>query len=793
MKQYRFENCIETMISRLPSMFAYLEFNEDWTTTLHPATDSFNGDYGKVVENLALPCDVNLCTYIPISEDERPDPYLWNSRNTFPIGENIDDEYTINSSEYIRRIEGYDYREVPYSEYVDYEYVHEMPEATEDSPEHIAVPERDKEGNIIENCDHMPVYSYYDKGTQYTYYKKKCLLTEGETYTYRTLIDYYYRYKDTLPADNTFIVFMERGIGKVKVDKRSLHFENERDYPKVPDFIYLGEIKQYIEKYNKYKRICDFYQSHYLNFDKSDEKLEAKCNEYKAMGGDKFLVYLQKLNETANDIAAEYMCYSKNRGFDLGISLNVPLSQTKNDLGYLSTYINEFIPGEKYYHGDLLTYEGRTYICILNRFVVDGNNYDYVKCNTTYYKLYDDGYVEIPFSLIPSGCTVTEYCTGAWNDNLELNIFDSQHFVLLSEYIENTSTALGIPEKKSFSDSDMWYSQDNMAGSRFKIYLTVPHIPQTFIYENIRKGDNFYVWSNQYNMYIPDNTNATTYIVKGKADSVLKSLRSYKDFIDGSEILDEPDEDEDWLFYYKIGQCSSDYNILWDEHGNIKRFEDAEDIVPGQYDNNLFAYGTILTGIDYDYDAKTLTFTYVVNAHFKAILHELTEDDDGNRIYKYETFEYDENDTHGVTYVETYHYSDQYIDELIENGDFQAFVENRMEDIENYMVKYGYKRFAFSVLNYTANALVRDIDYEYPYVSSDFTEVVENNLDYIYQPLFKKDYFTGYAYEPTVENGVNVRRGNGSCFERHIRLSEVKTLNDMAELQNSSFFNMLEA
>ena len=60
MKTYNFKPTTEDLISRVPSMFAYLEFNEDWTTTLHPATDSYNGSYGKIVENVAIPCGVWL-------------------------------------------------------------------------------------------------------------------------------------------------------------------------------------------------------------------------------------------------------------------------------------------------------------------------------------------------------------------------------------------------------------------------------------------------------------------------------------------------------------------------------------------------------------------------------------------------------------------------------------------------------------------------------------------------------------------------------------------------------------
>ena len=167
-------------------------------------------------------------------------------------------------------------------------------------------------------------------------------------------------------------------------------------------------------------------------------------------------------------------------------------------------------------------------------------------------------------------------------------------------------------------------------------------------------------------------------------------------------------------------------------------------------------------------------------------------DDDGNQLFHYDPFEYDDGDTHGVVYEETYNYLDTDIDDLVNNGDFRAFVENRPEDITDYMVKYGYKRFRFSVVNNTANITLGATNYEYAYVLSEYNETVENDLDYTYQPLFKRDYFTGYTYEPVVDNQIDIRRGNASRFERTIRLSEAKTMEDLVQVQNSGFYTFIE-
>lgn len=815
MRQYRFETGMEPLISRIPSMFAYLEFNDDWTTTLHPASDSYNGTWGKIVENIALPCGINLCTYFPI--DEEPTPYSWNEKNTFPTNTVIEGNFSLDSSDYIRRLEGYSYAEEEYNPHVTIIEFDTLPtEVTYASPMHIKVPVRDRMGHYVYDCNGNLVYTFYFKNTEYSFYEKECILTEGKTYTYRTLIDIYYEYYNNFTPDNKFLIFIEMAIGKIEVDKEGLHLDSD-DYPNVPDYVYLGLIKPLIDKYRKYHRICTYYKTNYLNNGERNESLEEKCNAYQSMGGDVFLQYLEKLLKMANDVAAEYYCYAENRANDLQLKYNIPIFQSKNDLGYMSCYLNEFTMGAHIRHGELLTYDGRTYICLLNRFLPGGNNYRYCLCNGELHKLSANRYDKIPFgnvlsTTLPSdiynGYTyiyfngnyykwendtyqridVTEYCTGYWNEDEELNEFDSQHFVLLSEYVSNDSETLSIPEKEILSDSDEWYSDENMYGNHMKIYVTVPHIPQNFTYNNIRKGNDFYIWDKELQMYVPDTTNASSYTVKGKADSALKSLRSYKQFLNENSVVEEPEDYEDWLFYYKIGNYSISKGVVWDEFGNIKRFNDNIPTV-GEYVTDLMAYGTILTDIECDTENKDLIFKYVINAHLKAKLLEISSDDDGNQIYKYDAFEYDEDDSHGVVYTETYPYNNSDIDDLVENGDFDAFIHNRIEDIPNYMQKYGYKKFAFPTTNSSSTTVINDYTYDYSYIRSEYTETVENDMDYIYQPLFRKEYFLGYSYEPNVNDGVDIRRGNAASYERHLRLGEYKTMDDIT---SSGFYTFTE-
>ena len=106
MKTIEYKVSYEKMISRLPGLFAYLESDEFGNMSLHKATDSLDGCWGKIVENINLPSGVSL----------------------------------------------------------------------------------------------------------------KDILHGGETYSFRTIIDYYYQYREELGEDDEFVKFIEKAIGKITVD-----------------------------------------------------------------------------------------------------------------------------------------------------------------------------------------------------------------------------------------------------------------------------------------------------------------------------------------------------------------------------------------------------------------------------------------------------------------------------------------------------------------------------------------------------------------------------------------------
>lgn len=65
-----------------------------------------------------------------------------------------------------------------------------------------------------------------------------------------------------------------------------------------------------------------------------------------------------------------------------------------------------------------------------------------------------------------------------------------------------------------------------------------------------------------------------------------------------------------------------------------------------------------------------------------------------------------------------------------------------------------------------------------------------DNKDFTTALLYKEDYLTGIHYQPKVQLNVNIDRGNAASFERHLKLAEVKSVQDIETYQNGGFFTI---
>ena len=241
MKTIEYKVSYEKMISRLPGLFAYLESDEFGNMSLHKATDSLDGCWGKIVENISLPSEVSL----------------------------------------------------------------------------------------------------------------KDILHGGETYSFRTIIDYYYQYREELGEDDEFVKFIEKAIGKITVD-----FKGKTEMS--PKFIYLANAKKLYNELVKMGKQCEFYEQNKEKFG-TDEYLCCLCERYKNIGGDAFKEYVGSLIPQAENIAKEYLGYAKG---NMVLDFDIDLTSTYQDFGIISPYVPIWIPGKRYFKGDKVQYDGELYICL---------------------------------------------------------------------------------------------------------------------------------------------------------------------------------------------------------------------------------------------------------------------------------------------------------------------------------------------------------------------------------------------------------------------------------------------
>lgn len=296
-------------------------------------------------------------------------------------------------------------------------------------------------------------------------------------------------------------------------------------------------------------------------------------------------------------------------------------------------------------------------------------------------------------------------------------------------------------------------------------------------------GDNDKAKYNDYITYVKisdDNIDE-----EGYTDSKLKSLRCYTTYMNDDNVYEQPDEGEDWLFFYSKGYVAN-YEAVKDENGNITTLDESDiEVDDDRYVTNLAVYGNIITNITRKPADRSIEFEYYINAHLKA---KKKEGGEGNITYYEFPFKYCDG---GVKHTETYYYAEGgEIDEM-SGDDFAHYID--ISDKDNYTDRrFENRKCAFSTLNSLSETEKRiyDKNVSITNIQSQFEYTRENKVEVYNADVFKEDYLMGVHFKPMVENNVNIKRGNNSAFERHIRLGEVKTLEDMENYMNGSFFNI---
>jgi hypothetical protein len=354
--------------------------------------------------------------------------------------------------------------------------------------------------------------------------------------------------------------------------------------------------------------------------------------------------------------------------------------------------------------------------------------------------------------------TVKEYSTGIWDEESESYIFDWQHFLPISE-IENY---------------DKWYDDANLNGEDYKFFVDLEYIPSYRVYDYIRYNDSIFGWDEEEGEYIPSDGEENN--IHFTTNSKLRDLRFYREYVSPFGISEEPGLDEDWLYYYKVGNITGKV-IETDEFGNI--VSDNADFIVNQICYDLHAYGNVITSITYDSNENTLLFEYVIGAHLTAVADYSETDIDGNVIRYYKDFSYDEQSGDGVKFTEVYKCKDDSVALLGE--DFEEYVHGDT----GVLLSHAYEKFPFTTIPLEAT------DGSW-YIESTGVASFSTYADLLHVKNVKPEWMNGLYHQPKVKTNVSIDRGNGASFERHIRLGEIDTMEDFENYQNGSFYKISE-
>ena len=669
MKTIEYKVSYEKMISRLPGLFAYLEADDYGVVNLHRATDSLDGCWGKIVENIKIPYDLIVRNTHVITEEDVNNGYKWLDEN---------------------------------------------------KEEHIA-----QEEDINQEVE---TYIF--------------CLEKDNVYTFRTIIGYYYRYRNELEEDNDFVKFIERGIGKVKVP------EKYRDVA-TPEFLYLSNVKRLHNKLVKMDKMCEFYEDTLKDIEK-DKQLCCLCERYKQLGGDNFKDYVGGLISEAETIADEYLEYAQSAQETGGMTLDfvIDLLSTYQDFGIMTPYAPIWLPYKRYYVGDKVVYNDEMYIC------TEENN-----------GKWDDDYLTVVFD-----DTKFEKCGVDFVD-IKTEEEDGE-----TEYVKNYT------EKTIQSVEDTWIDGEglkNIAQNR-----DVENERVVYDYDLIQK-DN-------------DGNLLESKTITGKTDSKLVGLRRFSTYYNVDGIPERPESGVDWLFYYRKGNVVN-IRTINDDLGNVSKYSKAQEgeVEASEDQLDLLAYGDVIEDITYDIENRTIKFKYRTGVRlFAEGTPTIVTDDDGNRLIKWDKFVWNNDEKIGIKYEEEYNYEEgSDLDKLIK-GEFTLEGVNQTFTFDEYVNgQYDKKlptyKFEFITMNnsFDYNKTIANQDVNIVSILTDF-EVHRNDFnDFAKSDLFREDYFNGITYQPKKDIDVRIERGSTSVFDKHIAFGEIKTLEDM-EQHSGKFFSM---
>ena len=204
-----------------------------------------------------------------------------------------------------------------------------------------------------------------------TVYTMRRVIKPDTVYSYRTLIINYYKYRNEYP-DNSFIKFIETGIGKFEITIDDVNStiqppfmpvtEDEFEmWVLVPEYEYYANTARLASEYAAISVMCDKYEQMKEATGEVNCELECLVEKYQKMGGDVMKEYYTCKSRYSKTIAGDYLTYSSNTST---LDFHINIVSSENDQGVLNTFTVFFDPKKEYEPGEYVIYNDRTYKCI---------------------------------------------------------------------------------------------------------------------------------------------------------------------------------------------------------------------------------------------------------------------------------------------------------------------------------------------------------------------------------------------------------------------------------------------
>lgn len=184
----------------------------------------------------------------------------------------------------------------------------------------------------------------------------------GKTYYYRYGIDLYYEIIKSKGRDLTaypYLGFIEYILGIVDLQP----FIEQHDIIDAPCRIYITQVQHLIDILQSLKDETQILSIEELNklSRKETIRLDKSREVYRRKGGDLMLNHLKSL-PTPSELIERVKPFISYDTFPT-IDIDVFIGSTMNDMGVSTLLLNKWVAGKKYYEGDVVYFEGESYIC----------------------------------------------------------------------------------------------------------------------------------------------------------------------------------------------------------------------------------------------------------------------------------------------------------------------------------------------------------------------------------------------------------------------------------------------